>query len=315
MCPEKIFLGLTLYDILICVGIIVCFFSFSYLADCARLKVKLQKYSLLVGVAAIAIGFGSAILFQAIYNIEERGGFELTLDTGATFYGGLVGGVCSFLLLYFGLSRLFFKGELRGYPQKSFFTVAGCAVPSIIVAHAFGRLGCLTAGCCHGKVTNAWLGIMMYGDMGYRRYVPVQLFEAIFLFALFALLFIRARDGKRFSLSIYAISYGVWRFVIEYARADYRGSIPILGLTPSQLTALLMILVALLVIPLEMRIRSHMEREAAKDGESDAAAENAPCEETLCEESPCADATAEKMLVDESADAGDVDAEGGSTDE
>ena len=282
----------------------------------------------------MVIFYDTGMEFQAIYNIEERGGFELTLDTGATFYGGLVGGVCSFLLIYFGFSRLFFKNELRGYPQKSFFTVASCAVPSIIVAHAFGRLGCLTAGCCHGKVTSSWLGIMMYGDMGYRRYVPVQLFEAIFLFALFALLFMRARDGKRFSLSIYAISYGVWRFVIEYARADYRGSIPIFGLTPSQMTAILMILVALLVVPLEMRIRARMEREAAKDGESDAVAvavaEDAPCEETLCEESPCeesagekslceespcADATAEKMLVDGSADAGDADAEGGSADE
>jgi prolipoprotein diacylglyceryltransferase len=122
---------------------------------------------------------------------------------------------------------------------------------------------------------------MMHGDMGYRRYVPVQLFEAIFLFALFALLFMRARDGKRFSLSIYAISYGVWRFVIEYARADYRGSIPTLGLTPSQLTALLMILVALLVIPLEMRIRKGLEEASGDGGDSgaDAAPEDMPCGE------------------------------------
>ena len=93
MYPHKIFLGLTAYDLLICVGILCCFFSFSYLADKRKLRAKLQNYALVCGVAAIALGLGSAVLFQAIYNIESRGKFEIATNTGMTFYGGLIFGV------------------------------------------------------------------------------------------------------------------------------------------------------------------------------------------------------------------------------
>jgi hypothetical protein len=41
----------------------------------------------------------------------------------------------------------------------------------------------------------------MYGNMGYDRYVPTQLFEAIFLFALCALLIYRAVNEKRYNFS------------------------------------------------------------------------------------------------------------------
>ena len=289
MCPNPIVFGLTLYDLLICVGIITCFFVFNHLADKAGLRVKLQKFTLLVGVCAISLGFGSAILFQALYNIEDRGGFELTTDTGATFYGGLVGGIVTFILLYFALGRIFFRGELAGYHGRSFFTVAGIAAPTIAVAHAFGRLGCLMAGCCHGAPTDSFIGIMMHGDMGYQKYVPVQLFESIVLFALFALLFYRARKGERYNFSLYVLTYGVWRFLIEYARADYRGSVPVLGLTPSQLTAVLMAFAAVGLFLIEKTVLDRMER-AEKETPSadvaqtvDAGKTEAPDEETEIE--------------------------------
>ncbi|MBQ8408797.1 MAG: prolipoprotein diacylglyceryl transferase [Clostridia bacterium] len=278
MYPHKIVFGLTLYDLLICVGIIACFFSFSYLADRSRIKNKLQSYSMIVGVMAIALGFGSAILFQALYNVESTGKFEIVTNTGATFYGGLIGGVTVFLVLYFGFGGLVFKTDaLKGYHKNNFFNIARCGAPSIVVAHAFGRIGCLTAGCCHGAPTDSWLGILMYGDMGYRKYVPVQLFEAIFLFALFALLFMRARDGKRYNLSVYVMVYGVWRFVVEYLRRDYRGSISFTSLTPSQFIAVLMVLAGVGLIFLERYICNRIERNAEQAAES--AAESAVVKE------------------------------------
>ena len=42
-------------------------------------------------------------------------------------------------------------------------------------------------------------------------------------------------------MPIYAIVYGIWRFFIEYARADHRGETVVSFLTPSQLIAILMI--------------------------------------------------------------------------
>ena len=42
-------------------------------------------------------------------------------------------------------------------------------------------------------------------------------------------------------MSVYLISYGIWRFVIEYFRGDYRGSL-IPGLSPSQFWSIVMVI-------------------------------------------------------------------------
>jgi phosphatidylglycerol:prolipoprotein diacylglycerol transferase len=257
MYPYKLFLGLTGYDLFICAGVILCFWSFGYLADKRKLKAKLQNYALMCGVAAIGLGFLSAVLFQALYNIASRGKFEITANTGMTFYGGLIGGVAVFLIAWFGIGSFLFKD---GQNKRSFFTLASCAVPSILVAHSLGRLGCLMAGCCHGARTDAWYGLMMHGNEGYARYVPVQLFEAVFLMALFGLLFIRAKEGKRYNLPIYMCAYAAWRFCIEFARDDYRGSIPWLNVTPSQFIAILMVLGSVGVFFLERYVCDRAEK-------------------------------------------------------
>lgn len=243
MYPNEIFLGLTLYDILICVGIVVCFWTFSYLADKRGLRGKLQRFSLLCGGFAIAMGILSAIVFQALYNIKSVGRFEITETSGATFYGGLIGGVAAFLVVYFPVGMLVFcKSDDKKYHIRHFFDIASSAIPGVIVAHGFGRLGCLTAGCCHGALTDAWYGIKMYGDLGYAKYVPVQLFEALFLFTLFGFLFIRAKEGRGYHLPLYMSIYGAWRFFAEFIRADYRGSVGLDAVTPSQLISILMII-------------------------------------------------------------------------
>lgn len=239
MYTQKLFLGLTAYDLLICVGIIVCFATFGYLADKRGLRAKLQNFALICGVAAIGAGLGSAVLFQALYNIKTLGRFEIARNTGMTFYGGLIGGVVIFLALWFIVGGFVFK---EGENKKSFFTLASCAVPSIVIAHSFGRVGCLMAGCCHGDVTDKWYGIMMHGNFGYDRYVPTQLFEAIFLLGLFALLLRRALLGKRYNLPLYMCAYAVWRFALEFLRGDYRGTSPLEGVSPSQFIAILMVI-------------------------------------------------------------------------
>ena len=272
MYPNQIFLGLTLYDILICVGIVACFAIFGHLADRRRLKGKLQHFSLLCGGVAIALGIGSAILFQAIYNIEKNGGFEITKSTGATFYGGLIGGVAVFLAIYFTVGKLVFgKTDIKDYHARHFFDIASSAIPGLVLAHGLGRLGCLTAGCCHGALTDAWYGIKMYGNEGFAKYVPVQLFEALFLFALFAFLFIRARRGKGYHLPLYMVIYGAWRFCIEFLRADYRGSVGIDALTPSQLIAILMIVGGVGVYFLEKAVtRRYAEADATENTDKSA---------------------------------------------
>ncbi len=262
MYPNKIFFGMTLYDILIALGIISCFFLVIALADRAKLKNRFQRFFLLCGLAAILCGFGSAILFQAVYNIAEIGSFELARNTGATFYGGLIGGVAVFLILYFAVGKYYFKGELVGYHKKNFFLFSACGVPGITLAHGFGRLGCLFAGCCHGARSDAWCAMPMYSqDYGYGRYIPIQLFEALFLFALTAILIVLALKGKTFGLALYAGSYAIWRFVIEFFRDDQRGGIGNLPISPSQLIALFMLGIAVAVFLLEQKFSGEKRTE------------------------------------------------------
>ena len=261
MYPYEIVFGLTLYEICLCAGIIACFAVFSAFADKLRINVKVQKLAVMCGVCAVILGYGSAVLFQAFYNIKTLGEFVINESTGATFYGGLIGGVAVFMLLYFPLGRLIFKS---GEHVRAFFDVANSAVCGIALAHAIGRLGCLFAGCCHGHQTDAWYGIEMYGNAGFASYVPTQLFESVFLLFLFAFLTLRVWGRDGYGLPVYLIAYGVWRFAIEHLRGDYRGDTLVEWLTPSQLTAVCMVAIGVGVIFIERAAVKHFERIEAK---------------------------------------------------
>ena len=272
MYPYKVFLGLTLYDICLCVGIVSCFFIFGKLADKQGVRRRIQSFALMCGVGAVTLGYGSAVLFQALYNIKSLGRFEISQSTGATFYGGLIGGVAVFLALYFGIGWKIFDGNAHA---KAFWAIADSAVPGIAFAHSIGRLGCLFAGCCHGAVCDAWYCIPMWGNHGYARYVPTQLFEAIFLMLLFGYLLQRSLNKSGYCLPVYLFVYAHWRFVIEYARGDYRGDTFVEALSPSQLIACILFVVGIALIFVEKYLKKRfpftpvqMEKSAEKKDEA-----------------------------------------------
>ena len=88
----------------------------------------------------------------------------------------------------------------------------------------------------------------------------MQLYEAIFLFALAAVLLYRLIKGKHYNLPIYTVAYGVWRFFAEYLRADARGQGIIPFLSPSQQTALLLIAVGVGTFFIETYVRRYTAR-------------------------------------------------------
>lgn len=242
--------GISLYEIFIVVGVIAAIVLFRILADRRNLPAKLQNLILIGAVVSFIVGYFFAVLFQAIYDIAERGAFIIDKNTGATFYGGFIGGAACMLLIYFIGGYLLFKKQnnehLRWFP--SFVNIAAACVP---LAHGFGRIGCLFGGCCYGMETDAWFGIPM--DIGtmdhvYVKVVPTQLFEAIFLFALAAFLIWRNWKGKGFCLPTYLIAYGIWRFLIEFIRNDDVGHTFVSFLTPSQVTAVFLIIIGAAIV-------------------------------------------------------------------
>ena len=234
MYPKKILGIFHLYGIMIAVGILACFFVLTLCGKKFKIQEKFIDFVYFNGIAAIALGFGAAALFQATYNYIENPANGFDLKSGITFIGGLIGGVIAFLGGY-AIFRKRYKSRVT-----DILSIAPCC---ILIAHAFGRIGCFFAGCCHGAETDAWYGIYMYASSfgKYAKVVPTHLFEAIFLFALFAICFILLWKKKfRYNLSVYLIAYGIFRFFIEYLRNDDRGGF-IPGISPSQFWSILMV--------------------------------------------------------------------------
>ncbi len=244
MYPDQIFLGMTMYEICILIGIIALMIAFRYFADKKGFSAKFQNFILALIVITIVFGYMSAVLFQAFYDYLATGTFKIDSSTGATFYGGFIGGVIVCASLYFIAGHFLFKDKehVRAFPF-----ILDCGGFCVPLTHAFGRLGCLFVGCCHGGYTDAWYGV--YHASSGLKVVPLQLFESIVLFIIFAVLFTRALKLKRYShaMSAYLISYAIWRFFAEFFRTDDRGASPISFLSPSQFTAVFLFIVAIVL--------------------------------------------------------------------
>ncbi len=135
---------------------------------------------------------------------------------GITFYGGVIGGI-SAVAYYVWRYHL------------SFFDYADIIAPGVSIGHAFGRMGCLMAGCCHGLPTSAgaWYGISYPEGVGSLAptgvsLYPTQPMEALGEVLIFLFLVWRGRHQK-FSgqiFALYIMIYAVLRFVLEYLRGD-----------------------------------------------------------------------------------------------
>ncbi len=244
MLPNPIFLNIHMYGVMLAVGILAGFIILTLYSKKLGFDERFTDFMFFNGIASIAVGIGSAVLFQSVYNYIENPeqGFHLGMDSGMTFIGGLIGGSAFFLIVYFIL-----RPRLTAR-----ITDALSMVPCVItIAHAFGRIGCFFAGCCHGKETNFFLGVDFPGDF-YGKVHPTQLYEAAFLFALFAVCsYLLLKKKFQHNFSIYLIAYGAFRFCIEFLRGDYRGSL-VSGISPSQFWSLCMIALGVAIyFPLE----------------------------------------------------------------
>ncbi len=166
------------------------------------------------------------------------------LRSGGVFYGGLIGGFLSVVVLvrFYGLS---------------FWKVADALAPGLALGQAFGRQGCFSAGCCWGKPTtlpwgvhftelgHEYTGVPIYGPDGADLHLhPTQLYESFIMLAVFAFLYYLHRH-KKFDgqvLIAYGIIYSIVRFSIEFIRDDPRGDLfgltTMTGLSTSQLISL-----------------------------------------------------------------------------
>lgn len=225
------------YSVMILIGVIVCFYFYLSYAKKNNINKKFSYDILLLACVSIMLGLISAMLFQFIF--DKIKGDSTNPLFSMTFFGGLVGGVITFIIGY----KLYIK---KHYPNSNFLNDVVIVAPACItVAHGFGRIGCFLAGCCYGKHTDSIWGVK-FPHLTHNVY-PTQLYEAIFLLILASILFLLAHKYKnKYTFPIYLISYGIFRFLIEFIRGDDRGAL-FLSISPSQGFSILCILIAVIL--------------------------------------------------------------------
>ncbi|MBP5193786.1 MAG: prolipoprotein diacylglyceryl transferase [Clostridia bacterium] len=241
MCGDFIF-GISWYSVWLIIGVVACLFLYDFLCKKRKITFAANKFYNILGLAAIIVGFFFASLVQSIYNFIDTGEWNWA---GITFMGGMFGGAITFV----AGALIFAKGDVRA----QFGRVCEIAAACIPTAHAFGRIGCFCAGCCYGKEVHegdpfSFLAVTFKYDAGrgVPRY-PTQLFEAVFLFLLAAVMIFLVLKDKRVNVAVYFLGYGLFRFLIEFLRADERGSIGV-SLSPSQVLSIVCMAIGLLAV-------------------------------------------------------------------
>ncbi len=286
MLPHIHFFGLSIpmYTLMICLGA----FSFIlYYKLLVERREKIDRISsnrlLFTSTLGFAVLGGSAFLFNGIFHSIEEG--KLSFG-GITWLGGVIGLIPAMYLLIH-----IFVPKDRGNAINRFSTL----LPGLVIAHAFGRLGCFFGGCCHGGPTDSFLGVRFPAGSSaghlYPDYtstitktvesvndagetvtrilypsvpvLPTQLIEAVFEILLFVAMLLLYRRMKHYFVELYCFVYGAFRFTMEFFRGDDRGATGTL-LTPSQfMCVLLWIGAVLLILFRHGRILKRLNRKCA----------------------------------------------------
>ena len=218
-------------------------------------KITLGPITIYMYGLMVAIGFASA-LFLCNYRGKKRGLSEDTIF--GIFLCALIGGMVGCRLLYyivelpaimedpsilwdFKNGYVVYGGIIGGIvtsyvycriKKENFISYFDLVMPAVSMAQGFGRIGCFCAGCCYGRETHAWYGITFtHSDFAPNgvSLIPTQLISSAGDFLICGvLLWYASKNPKPGRVAAgYLVLYGVGRFLIEFLRNDYRGSIGI----------------------------------------------------------------------------------------
>ncbi len=213
-------LTLHTYGLLVAVGFLVGY----YLAR-RRFEHKglpLVFFDQLIFVIMVSGILGARLFFILLETpaslLSDPLSFFRIWEGGLVYFGGFIGAFVG-IAIYSYIKELSLLGILDAL-----------AVP-LLLSHAIGRLGCFAAGCCYGLPTDSILGVVFsdpeaLAPLGVRLH-PTQLYSALGDFLLFlGLLKLEKKVVTRGVLfASYLMSYGGFRFLIEFIRNDDRGPV------------------------------------------------------------------------------------------
>jgi len=239
------------YGLMIAIGFLLGIFTVRKLA--AQNKVNpdlvsdLSFWLLLFGFVGARVLF---IITRFDYFMDNPAETLKVWEGGLVFFGGLIS--ATIYALYF-----FYKHKLSPWMMMDILS------PGLVIAHAFGRLGCLGAGCCYGRATDVPWAIKLNSELVdiHLRGVPIhptQLYESTALFILFGGM-IYIGKNKKFNGQVgltYFMLYPIIRSIIEVYRGDsIRGFIIENVLSTSQFISILVFVAA--AITLNYRLKKN----------------------------------------------------------
>ena len=243
MLPSFQAFGLTIpmYGVMSAVGMLAAFVLLGFTRKHTRFS---EDQALSAAIWAIVAGFiGAKVLYWLVeidQIIADPSYLIHTLREGFVFYGALIG----------GLAGVAIYSLIRKLP---FFSLTDYFIPALVIGHAFGRIGCVFAGCCYGMECESPISIVFPAGSAAPAGIPLlptQIMESVFLFLLCAFLVWRLAKQKPFGTvsGWYMVLYGAWRFGIEFFRSDDRGAVGVLS--TSQFISIFVLLggVALLLL-------------------------------------------------------------------
>ncbi len=219
-------------------------------------------WALIIGLIGSRIAH--IIMFPDHYALNDPKGWIAIWQGGLVFQGAIPVGIA---FIYFWAKR----------HKLGFFFLLDFSVPVLALGHGIGRLGCFFNGCCYGGTTDSFLGVQfpripsdttqsVTGSPAYFDHLrrgliehnahwsvpihPTQLYSFFGLVLISMTLFYLRKNWRPFDGSIvaaYFMIYGVFRFFMEFVRADHNPT-RLGAFTDQQVISMLLVLFSITIM-------------------------------------------------------------------
>jgi phosphatidylglycerol:prolipoprotein diacylglycerol transferase len=201
------------------------FLFLSFLIGTKLVEVRAKKFGVksdsitnLALLTLIMVVIGARLLY-VIFHWSE---FSNDLVGIIAFWRGGLGGLMFFggFILALVVGILYVRHE-----KMPVYKILDSIAPALVLGEGLTRIGCFLNGCCFGKPTGSFLGMVFphHSAAGYtfsEAIHPTQLYSSLAGFVLFAIALIlerkRLKDGVLFGIIL--VLYSLFRFGIDFVR-------------------------------------------------------------------------------------------------
>jgi len=230
MHPELLHIGpLTIYTygFMMATAFLVCYLILNY--EIKKRGDDPEIASNIIFWGAIGGIIGAKLFYLIEFHqdfIQDPLGMIFT-GAGLVFHGGLVGGTIAVVTVILMAKK----------PLGEYADIIG---PILLIGQGIGRIGCFSAGCCHGKACDLpWAVTFPYASPPANYPVhPTQLYETFINLILFFVLIKLVRPRLKrpgMMFAIYLMLAGTERFFLEFIRVNPRVA---WGLSSAQFTSM-----------------------------------------------------------------------------